>query len=251
MVYSTYTYRAMPNSSSPRAVRDRRVPAPKPAEVARAVPRRRAASGEQLGEDTARAMILQGAARVFAQRGVRLATVEDILTAARVSRRTFYRLYEGKEDVMLALYVIGTQGLLDASRRVLAQERDPVQQIQRLIDAHLYNARELGRLVFVLGGEAQRRESSLHARRIEVHEALTALLLDSTSAHYRTKIDPFLFRSVLLALEGVTRLVLEEGDEGRAVTDASIDRARRVMRRVATATLAGEGAGVAPLPTVK
>lgn len=196
-------------------------------------------------------MILQGAARVFAQRGVRAATVEDILTAARVSRRTFYRLYEGKEDVMLALYMIGTQGLMDACRRVIEQEHDPLQQILRFIDAHLHNARELGRLVFVLGGEAQRHESSLHARRIEVHETLTALLLQGASAHYQVKIDPFLFRSVLLALEGVTRMVLEEGDEGRAVTDVSIERARRVMRRVATATLAGEGPGVAPLPTSK
>jgi AcrR family transcriptional regulator len=242
----------MANSSTRAAPGAARRPAtPKRPEAPRAAPRRRAASGEQLGEDTARAMILQGAARVFAQRGVRLATVEDILTAARVSRRTFYRLYEGKEDVMLALYLIGTQGLLDVSRRVIEQERDPVQQIVRLIDAHLHNARELGRLVFVLGGEAQRRESSLHARRIEVHETLTTLLLDGTTAQYRTKIDPFLFRSVLLALEGVTRMVLEEGDEGRAVTDASIERARRVMRRVATAALAGEGAGVTPLPTIK
>ncbi|HEY6561659.1 MAG TPA: TetR/AcrR family transcriptional regulator [Polyangiaceae bacterium] len=243
----------MSNSSSSRAAQGvrRAATATTLPDAPRAVPRRRAASGEQLGEDTARAMILQGAARVFGQRGVRLATVEDILTAARVSRRTFYRLYEGKEDVMLALYMIGTQGLVDACRAIVEQEREPLRQILRFIDAHLSNASQLGRLVFVLGGEAQRRESSLHARRIEVHEVLTDLLVGGASAHYGKPLDPLLFRSVLLALEGVSRLVLEEGDEGRAVADSSIERARRVMTRVATAALAGQGAGVAPLPTLK
>jgi len=225
--------------------------APKLPAVDQQVPRKRAASGVQLGEDKARAMILQGAGRVFAERGVRMATVEDILAAARVSRRTFYRLYEGKEDVLVALYWMGTEGLLESCRIAVSQESAPLRQIQRMIDAHLRNARDVGRLVFVLGGEAQRRESRLHARRTEVHELLTELLIQGAREHYRTKIDPLLFRSVLLALEGVTRLVLEEGDEGRSVTDASIERARRVMRRVASATLAGEGTDVAPLPSVK
>ena len=40
--------------------------------------KRRGASGVQLGEDVVRAMVLQGAAKVFAERGVRLAGVEDI-----------------------------------------------------------------------------------------------------------------------------------------------------------------------------
>jgi AcrR family transcriptional regulator len=241
----------MANSPATRRTPGQRlVPAKLPG-ASTALPRRRAASGEQLGEETARAMIIQGAARVFAARGARLATVEDILAAAKVSRRTFYRLYEGKEDVMMALYQIGTQSLVDACRAVMERETDPLRQILGFIDAHLYNSRQLGRLVFVLGGEAQRQESRLHARRLEVHAILTDLLVKSASAHYGINLDPLLCRSALLALEGVTRLVLEEGDEGRSVSNAGIERARRVMRRVATATLAGQGAGVAPLPTVK
>jgi hypothetical protein len=60
--------------------------------------------------------------------------------------------------------------------------------------------------------------------------------------------DVLLFRALLLALEGVTRLVLQEGDEGRHVADESFARARAVMLRVATAAIAGEGAGVVALP---
>jgi hypothetical protein len=57
-----------------------------------------------------------------------------------------------------------------------------------------------------------------------------------------------LFRALLFALEGVVRIVLEEGDEGRRVKSESFERARAVMLRVATAAIAGEGASVAPLP---
>jgi AcrR family transcriptional regulator len=193
-------------------------------------------------------MVLQGAAKVFAANGVRLASVEDILEAARISRRTFYRVYSSKEDVLLALYRIGTERLLDACRLALEQESDPLRQAERCVDAHLHTAREQPRLVFVLGGEAQRHESLLHARRIEVHDALATMMASRAKASLPKAPDILLFRALLLALEGVTRLVLQEGDEGRRVTDESFARARAVMLRVATAAIAGAGAGVAPLP---
>jgi AcrR family transcriptional regulator len=207
------------------------------------------ASGVQLGEAQARAMVLAGAARIFAESGVRDVTVEDILDAAGVSRRTFYRLYESKEDVMVALYRIGTERLLDTCRVGMREETDPIRQIHRCVDAHLRTAREAGRLVFVLGGEAQRHESALHLRRMETHAELVALLMSSETAA-KQNIDPLLVRGLMLALEGVTRMVLEEGDEGRNVSDTSIERARLVMIRMATSALVGEGPGVSPLPTL-
>jgi len=208
------------------------------------------ATGIQLGEDSARSMILRGAARVFAARGVRAASVEDILKASGISRRTFYRFYQNKEDVLVALYRMGTDELLEACRAGISGETDPLRQIQRCIDAHLHNARERGRLMFVLGGEAQRHESPLHRRRMQVHSELVTLLLAGTARRAGKPVDPLMYRGLVLALEGVVRLVLEEGNEGRDVGDSSIERARRVMRRLATAALAGNGPGVTPLPTL-
>jgi AcrR family transcriptional regulator len=201
--------------------------------------------GVQLGESAVRTMVLQGGATVFAEQGVRAASVEDILKAARISRRTFYRFFDGKEDVLMELYRLGTQGLLESCRLSLAEETDPLRQIERCIDAHLQSARALGRLVFVLGGEAQRHESALHARRMQVHEELADMLCKTPATR---RIDPLMFRAVILALEGVTRMVLAEGDEGRNVSEVAIKRARRTMMRLATATLAGEGPGVTKLP---
>jgi AcrR family transcriptional regulator len=194
-------------------------------------------------------MILAGAARRFSEAGVREVSVEHILEAAAVSRRTFYRLYQSKEDVLVALYRVGTERLVEACRAGMNEESDPIRQIHRCVDAHLASARAVGRLVFVLGGEAQRHESALHPLRMQTHAELVKLLMSSATAS-KTNIDPLLVRGLVLALEGVTRMVLEEGDEGRNVTDSGIERARRVMVRMATSALAGEGHGVAPLPTL-
>lgn len=209
-------------------------------------PRKPGPTGVQLGEQAARAMVMAGAALLFSNRGVRAVSVEDILAQAGISRRTFYRLYKSKEDVVEALYRFGTDRLLAACRDAVTQESDPLRQIERFIDAHLLNVAELGRLVFVLGGEAQRGESSAYARRMEVHSALVELLKPLAP-----DVDPLLARALILALEGAARIMLEESDEGRAVTKAGLERVRRVMMRMATAAAAGTGPGVAPLPRLK
>jgi AcrR family transcriptional regulator len=208
----------------------------------------RNASGVQLGEGVVRAMVLQGAARAFAARGVRATGMEDILEASRISRRTFYRVYDSKEDVMLALYRLGTERLLQACRLALEEESDPLRQAERCIDAHLQTAQEQARLVFVLGGEAHRQESLLHPRRIEVHEALASMMASKAEVSLPQPPDKLLFRALLFALEGVTRLVLDEGDEGRRVSSESIERARAVMLRIAAAAIAGPGVSALPLP---
>lgn len=205
--------------------------------------RRARPSGVQLGEATARALILDAGASVLAAEGVRVTSVGTIMAKAGVARRTFYRFYRSKEDVMAALYRAGTDALLDACRAAVHEESDPLRRVERCVDAHLRHARELGRLMWVLGSEAQHHESPLHAHRMEVHATIAALLAaDDEQA------EPLLHRALILALEGATRIMLEECDEGRKVTPAKLARTRRVMLRIATATLAGTGAGVAPLP---
>jgi hypothetical protein len=57
-------------------------------------------------------------------------------------------------------------------------------------------------------------------------------------------------RTLVFALEQVTRTVLEQGDEGRRVSAESIARARATIMRIATAAIAGSGPRVAPLPTI-
>ncbi|MBL9016717.1 MAG: TetR/AcrR family transcriptional regulator [Myxococcales bacterium] len=211
-----------------------------------AVRKKKGASGVQLGEDVARNMIVAGGARVFATRGIRDTSVEDILEASKVSRRTFYRLFSSKDDVALALYKFGTFGLVQGWKMALASSSDPLEQFAKCIDVHLRNAAMVGRLIFVLGGEATRQESPLHEHRMKVHDQLVEMLRGASEQ--MAKVDPLLIRATLFALEAVTRQVLADGDEGRRVSSGEIERARRVMVRMVTAGFVGTGKGVTELP---
>jgi AcrR family transcriptional regulator len=206
------------------------------------------ATGVQLGSDVARNMILFGATRIFAMKGLRNVSVEDLLEGAQISRRTFYRFFKSKDDVALAMYTLGTSSLLESCRRAITGEPDLIKQLEKCIDLHLGNARQMGRLIWVLGGEAQSLESPLHARRMEVHEQLVGMFREAGRAQGRDNVDPLMIATLIFALEQVVRAVLEQGDEGRRVTTESIARARAVMMRVATGAVAGEGPRVAPLP---
>lgn len=192
-------------------------------------------SAMQLGDSAARPRILQGAAQVFATVGVQAASVEDILKAAEVSRRTFYRLYENKEGVMVALYRMGTDNLLGACIIAVSEGKTPLDKVTGCIDAHLNNARDFGRLVFVLGGEAHRHESLLYARRREVHDALVTLFSSALGGVQPR--DVLLYRAIVLAIEGVTRSVLDDGDQGRDVDDERIEQAREAMQHLVRSAL--------------
>ena len=205
-------------------------------------------SGTQLGENVARNLIVAAGARVFGAKGIRATSVEDLLEAAQVSRRTFYRLFKDKDDVALALYNFGTSLLIANWKQAIDSTPDPIEKLARCIDVHLKNAATMGRLIFVLGGEASRQESPLHDQRMKVHDQLVEMLRASSPVIAR--LDPLLLRTTIFALEAVTRQVLTDGDEGRNVPSASIERARKVMVRLVSAGLAGSGKGVTPLPLI-
>ena len=144
------------------------------------------------------------------------------------------------------MYTLGTSTLLETCRSAISGEKDVLEQLERCIDIHLSNAKNMGRMIYVLGGEAQSLESPLHARRMQVHDQLVQMFRDAGGDS--AKVDPLFIRTLVFALEQVTRIVLEEGDEGRRVTNESVARARAVMMRIATGAVAGTGNRVTPLP---
>jgi AcrR family transcriptional regulator len=69
--------------------------------------------------DAQRARLLDAVARVVAERGFAAATVSDIVSAARVSRSTFYALFESKERCFLEAYRHGVDVMLGQVREAV------------------------------------------------------------------------------------------------------------------------------------
>jgi AcrR family transcriptional regulator len=63
--------------------------------------------GPLLSEKPQRAKLLDAMVRVVAQKGYEAATVADAVKLARVSRGTFYELFESKESCLAAAYRLG------------------------------------------------------------------------------------------------------------------------------------------------
>ena len=191
-----------------------------------------------LGETATRARLLQGTARVIARKGVDATTVQDILTAARLSRRTFYQSFGSKDEALYALFEIVTDTMLQAIRAA-CNALDPVERMLQGADAYLTLWRASGKLSLVLQTEAMRAGSSLAPLR---QRTLDALCADGASAQQLAtgqSVDPLVFRSMYLAIEGL----LAHAAEDPGVTHARI---RGVLEPLVRRLLAAEGA---PLPS--
>jgi AcrR family transcriptional regulator len=184
---------------------------------------------------------------VFAKKGARETTVEDVLQEAAIARRTFYRLFKNKEEVLAALYDVSCEILLDAIRKAVASTSDPVAKLERSVDAYLGLQRGAGDLLRVLEAEALRPGSMLAARREAMLDAASGELAAHRTDLAGRSVDPLVMHGVLVALEGISYRMHTDGPP----TEARLERARRVMLRIVTATLAGPNDSVAPLPLVK
>jgi AcrR family transcriptional regulator len=172
----------------------------------------------------ARSAILAAAQKVFSQHGIDATRVEDILLAANIARRTFYKYFAGKEDVLAALYEIWTGEILRAVEEARARKPDsPLAGIRAGVDIFLGFYRASPRALRELVGLAMRADSPLAARRAWLRAQIVRLLDDAVFALDGRRLDHFLYHGLISALEGIS---LELGGPG--TTEADVERARAV-----------------------
>lgn len=201
------------------------------------------ALGDSFVAEGSRGAVLNAAARVFAERGFVAPTVQDLLTAAAVSRRTFYKSFGNKHEVLDALHAAAIGLLLSAAVMASREARTPLEHVEHVLDAYLTNVRRGGRLLLVLQGEASREDSPLHARRALAFATLTKLIRDGVLEHLGRAVDPYVIHGALLGAEAIARRLIEEGDD-----DARATRVRASMLRLITATIFADDPTIAPLP---
>ncbi|HEY5147268.1 MAG TPA: TetR/AcrR family transcriptional regulator [Polyangiaceae bacterium] len=196
-----------------------------------------------------RSRIIGKAAGVFGKLGAADSTVEDILKAAEVSRRTFYKFFQSKEDVLDALHEIGCNMLIGAARQVAAMPGAPLERVERGIDGYLQYHLSVGTdVMYVVQGESMRVGSKLGARRRAFLDTIVDLLNDELKKVSGERVDPLLLRSLLVSVEGVSMMLRAESSEN-PIGAFDLERAKRIMLRLVMATMAAPaGALVPPLP---
>jgi AcrR family transcriptional regulator len=170
----------------------------------------------------ARNAILGAAANVFSKHGIAATRVEDILVAAKIARRTFYKYFASKEDVLAALYEVWTAEILKAIEEVRAvQPASPLAGIRAGIDLFLGFYRSGPRALRELVELAMRSDSLLAPRRAWLRDQIVKLVDDAVRALDGRRLDPYVYYALVSALEGLS---LELGTD--RTTAADVERAR-------------------------
>lgn len=111
--------------------------------------------------------LLDAARTVFATGGYATASIDEIVTRARVSRSTFYEFFAAKEDCLLALFWHDSERLLDRMREVADSDREIADKVrvgvQTFVEA-LARDPELAQVVLIEAVGAGERVEHARAR---------------------------------------------------------------------------------------
>ena len=142
-----------------------------------------------------RRVLLDTAARLFAERGFDRVSMEDLGSAAGVSGPAVFRLFPGKQSVLAALLIDVSQGLLDGGARVIDEAEDAPATLRALITFHVAFAlantdviRVQDRDLESLGSPDQHRVRTLHCSYVSLWVSVLARLdPDAEVAELRVK----------------------------------------------------------------
>jgi len=199
---------------------------------------RRASRGRKRGRPdasfSARSQVLLGAAIAFGKRGYADTSVEHILKAADVSRRTFYKSFKNKEGVLIELYDTATLIFLQSLHNAAALATEREKKLENCIEVYLRAPQTAGPIFHVLQAEANNPGSKLASRRLTVIKQIMALFDEQVQAAQKRTLDPLLYRGIVSALEAISIALYEDGEPD----DSDIERARSVMMQLVGGALA-------------
>jgi len=190
------------------------------------------------GPFSSRGQILLGAASAFGARGYAETSVEHILDAANVSRRTFYRFFRSKEDVFEQLFEAASIMFVQAIRAAAGAGGDPETTLSRCLDAYLDLPQRAGPLFKVFHGEASRPGSPLYARRERVIDEIVGLLGAGYQALHGRAADTLVLRGVVAAIERIASEVIASDRADPKL----IARAKAAMLQIIRGTLGATSA---------
>lgn len=192
----------------------------------------------------AREQILLGGAAAFGKHGYARTSVQHILDASGISRRTFYRFFKDRQAVFDEVFERGIRTVLSQIREAMEGAGTPAGKLEAGIDAYLGVHRTLGPVARVLLTEHFPPGSLAERRREEAVEGFIRLIEEEYRGVRRKKLDPLLVRGLVAGMDQVAVAIASEGKPEAW----DLDRARRVMLRMLVGALAEEGDPIPPLP---
>jgi AcrR family transcriptional regulator len=187
-------------------------------------------ASHRLSAGERRALIEDAAARLFAERGYSATTVEDIVSAAGVSKPMLYRHFESKKDLQMKLLERRRDALAAAPLDAFLHEPgDPEQRLLAMIDAwfaHVEQHPHSSRNLFQDASGDSEIEALQQELRRRQRAADVALLREFAPQLPEVELEP-LGEIIRSALTGLALWWLEHPDTPRSVVVAAVLRMTR------------------------
>lgn len=191
---------------------------------------------DALPEPSVRERILRGAASAFGHLGYTNTRVEDIVQEARISRPTFYKVFESKDDVFLALSERHHRTIRERLSQAFSSGTDPLEQIERALESFLRWRAELGPVGRVLDLEARSPGTVLVDQRRRTLAHVLGLVQESLKRSGRAPADPALLRALIAGTENIA----DELFDGDSVSESVLQRAKTIALRLHLGALGAE-----------
>ena len=183
----------------------------------------------------ARTEILIHAITVFAQRGLARTTVQDLLDAAGISRRTFYKYFRNKHDVLESLYQISVDNMILRFRREAERGRSVSEVIANTCNIYFDYHLSLGPIIHLMMEEARRRDSLLAPHREQAYVTVAGVMQAEMRRVTGRELDILVYRSLIWLLESYSLDLLGN----RAVSTTMLNHYKGIMTGLAEAVLLG------------
>jgi len=177
------------------------------------------AARRQREKEERRAAILQAAEKVFVNKGVGTATMDDIAHEAELSKGTLYLYFDSKDELYLEIAVRAVREVLDAFEAISADGQPGHDRLSRMLDAYVRFATEksdrfrvaLGWMTTDPGAAAHSERFAEYNRLVGEAYALVAQAIDAgkRDGTIRVELDtPTVFAHIWGATLGVLTLQL-------------------------------------------
>lgn len=156
----------------------------------------------------ARTQILIHAMSVFNQHGLEETSVQDLLNAANISRRTFYKYFTSKLDVLESIFVLASKVMLARFESELPGTRSRDELLDRFVHIYFDYQFSVGRIVGIMLEESLRSASPLAPHRQRLLDKVVVLLQREFSRLGLPAQEYWRLMGLLWALEGASMHLL-------------------------------------------
>jgi AcrR family transcriptional regulator len=159
----------------------------------------------------ARAEILIHSMQVFAIRGLQRTTVQHLLDASNVSRRTFYKYFRNKMDVLESIYRIFVDNMMLHFHREVKQASSVNDIIRNTTKVYFDHHVSMGPVIKLMMEEARSSDSALAPHRIRAQTLASEVLAVQINRYAGKDYEPLVFLTVLWMLENYSLYIFDDG----------------------------------------